>query len=140
MLVPLLRAFGEVVVTVMLSHRDTDYVGGALAVLAMQPLLINSIEDGHELQRVRPVIRCVVGQTWTWDGVRFDLFEPKVDDYAVPGQANLPKSNTMSCVLRISSDHDGHPDPQVALLAGTSKPRKRPGWSRTVPPSKLMCF
>lgn len=119
-LVPLLRAFGEVVDTVMLSHRDTDHVGGALAVLAMQPQaeLISSIEDGHELQRVRPVTRCLAGQTWTWDGVRFDLLHPKMDDYAVPGQANLPKSNAMSCVLRISSYHDGHPAAQVALLAG----------------------
>ena len=119
-LVPLLRAFGEVVDTVMLSHRDTDHVGGALAVLAMQPQaeLISSIEDGHELQRVRPVTRCVAGQTWTWDGVRFDVLHPKADDYAVPGQTNLPKSNAMSCVLRISSYHDRHPDAQVALLAG----------------------
>ena len=119
-LVPLLRAFGEVVDTVMLSHHDTDHVGGALAVLAMQPQteLISSIEDGHELQRVRPVTRCVAGQTWTWDGVRFDVLHPKADDYTVPGQTNLPKSNAMSCVLRICSYHDRHPDAQVALLAG----------------------
>ena len=119
-LVPLLRALDVRVDTVMLSHRDTDHVGGALAVLAMQPQagLISSIEDGHDLQRVRPVTRCVAGQTWTWDGVRFDVLHPKADDYAVPGQTLLPKSNAMSCVLRISSGHDDHRDAQVALLTG----------------------
>jgi len=115
-LVPLLRARGVTVDTVMLSHRDTDHVGGALAVLAMQPQaeLMSSIEDGHELRLVRPVKRCVAGQTWTWDGVRFDVLHPRAEDYAVPGQTTLPKSNAMSCVLRIASRNDA----QVALLTG----------------------
>jgi competence protein ComEC len=115
-LVPLLRALGVTVDTVMLSHRDTDHVGGALAVLAMQPQaeLMSSIEDGHELRLVRPVKRCVAGQTWTWDGVRFEVLHPRAQDYAVPGQTALPKSNTMSCVLRIASRNDA----QAALLTG----------------------
>jgi len=119
-LVPLLRALDVTVDTVVLSHRDTDHVGGAMAVLSMQPQagLISSIEDGHELQRVRPVKRCVAGQVWTWDDVRFEVLHPKADDYALPGQATLPKSNAMSCVLRISSAHEGHRDAQVALLTG----------------------
>ena len=115
-LVPLLRALGVTVDTVMLSHRDTDHVGGALAVLAMQPQaeLMSSIEDGHELRLVRPVKRCVAGQTWIWDGVRFEVLHPRAEDYAVPGQTALPKSNAMSCVLRIASRNDA----QVALLTG----------------------
>jgi len=115
-LVPLLRALGVTVDTVMLSHRDTDHVGGALAVLAMQPQaeLMSSIEDGHELRLVRPVKRCVAGQTWIWDGVRFEVLHPRAEDYAAPGQTALPKSNAMSCVLRIASLNDA----QVALLTG----------------------
>lgn len=65
-LVPLLHALGERVDTLMLSHRDSDHIGGAPAVLAMQPqaALLSSIEDGHELQALRPATRCVAGQRW----------------------------------------------------------------------------
>jgi competence protein ComEC len=51
-LVPLLRALGERVDVLMLSHRDADHTGGAAAVLAQQPQaqVLGSIEPGHELQ------------------------------------------------------------------------------------------
>ena len=108
-LVPLLRALGERVDTLMLSHRDLDHTGGAVAVLAMQPgaALVSSIEDDHELQSLRKATRCVAGQRWQWDGVEFELLHPQADDYAVGA-----KSNAMSCVLRISNGR------QTALLAG----------------------
>lgn len=108
-LVPLLRALGERVDTLMLSHRDSDHIGGAPAVLAMQPqaALLSSIEDGHELQALRPSTRCVAGQRWTWDGVDFDVLHPAPQDYDL-----AVKSNGMSCVLRISNGR------RSALLAG----------------------
>ncbi|MES2955156.1 MAG: DNA internalization-related competence protein ComEC/Rec2 [Pseudomonadota bacterium] len=108
-LVPLLRALGEKVDTLVLSHRDADHIGGAPAVLAMQPqaALLSSIEDGHPLQAVRPSRRCVAGQRWEWDGVSFEVLHPPAGDYETP-----QKSNAMSCVLRISNNN------QVALLAG----------------------
>lgn len=108
-LVPLLRAQGTSLDLLMLSHRDSDHVGGALAVLAMQPQaeLLSSIEDEHELQAVRRATRCVAGQHWRWDGVDFEMLHPQADDYAAGH-----KSNTMSCTLRISNGT------QSALLAG----------------------
>lgn len=108
-LVPLLRALGERVDTLMLSHRDSDHIGGAPAVLAMQPqaVLLSSIEDGHELQALRPSTRCVAGQHWAWDGVDFDILHPAPQDYE-----RAVKSNGMSCVLRISNGR------RTALLAG----------------------
>ena len=108
-LVPLLRALGSTVDVVMLSHRDSDHIGGAAAVLAMQPQarLTSSIEDSHELQAIRPSQRCVAGQSWAWDGVDFEVLHPLAADYTA---AN--KSNAMSCVLRISNGL------QTALLAG----------------------
>ncbi len=108
-LVPLLRALDERVDTLVLSHRDADHVGGAPAVLAMQPQasVLSSIEDGNELQALRPAQRCAAGQRWVWEGVSFELLHPQDSDYAVPG-----KSNAMSCVLRISNGA------QTALLAG----------------------
>jgi competence protein ComEC len=108
-LVPLLRAFGENVDTLMLSHRDSDHIGGAPAVLAMQQqaVLLSSIEDGHPLQAMRPSQRCVAGQRWRWDGVDFELLHPPAGDYDKP-----QKPNAMSCVLRISNGGS------AALLAG----------------------
>ena len=108
-LVPLLRAMGEKIDLLMLSHRDIDHIGGAPAVLAMQPQarLVSSIEDGHELQAIRKSERCLAGQKWNWDGVDFEVLHPLASDYAAQA-----KSNAMSCVLRISNGF------KTALLAG----------------------
>lgn len=108
-LVPLLRALGEMVDIVMVSHRDADHSGGAKAVLAMQPRarFISSLEDSHELQAVRPSERCLAGTRWEWDGVRFEILHPRARDYG----ADL-KPNAVSCVLKISAPH------AAALLAG----------------------
>jgi competence protein ComEC len=108
-LVPLLRAMDEKVDILMLSHRDTDHTGGAVAVLQMQPQaeLLSSIEDSHELQSVRRARRCTAGRRWQWDGVDFELLHPVAADYEA---ANRP--NSMSCVLRISNGV------RTALLVG----------------------
>lgn len=108
-LVPLLQALGERIDMLVLSHRDSDHTGGAPAVLAMQPQasLLASIEDGHELQALRPSTRCIAGQRWVWDGVDFEVLAPPAGDYDVTN-----KSNAMSCVLRISNGV------RTALLAG----------------------
>ncbi|MCW8177130.1 DNA internalization-related competence protein ComEC/Rec2 [Verminephrobacter aporrectodeae] len=113
-LVPLLRALGERVDLLMLSHRDADHSGGAAAVLAQQPqaALSGSIEAGHALQELRPVQPCLAGQRWEWDGVRFELLHPLPGD-AAPGQRRAPRPNALSCVLRIAAA--GAP---AALLAG----------------------
>ena len=108
-LVPLLRALGERVDVLVLSHRDADHTGGAAAVLAMQPqaALVSSIEDDHELQRLRPARRCVAGQRWRWDDVEFELLHPQAADY----RAGV-RSNAISCVLRVTNGR------QAALLTG----------------------
>lgn len=115
-LVPLLRAFAEPVDTVLLSHRDSDHIGGAPAVLAMQPQaqLISSIEPDHPLHALRPPSRfqrCIAaregGQRWNWDGVEFEMLHPGAADYA-----SAKKSNALSCVLRISNGA------RTALLVG----------------------
>ena len=108
-LVPLLRALDERLDTVVLSHRDLDHVGGAPAVLAMQPQasLLSSIEATHPLQALRPVQRCEAGQRWEWDGVTFEVLHPLAADY----ERGL-KSNALSCVLRIGNGR------QTALLVG----------------------
>ena len=101
-LLPLLKALGVQLDTVVLSHRDMDHVGGAAAVLSQQPQakLLSSLEPQHALQQLRHSVRCEAGQRWEWDGVAFEVLQPQADAYeAQPA----PKSNAMSCVLRISN-------------------------------------
>jgi competence protein ComEC len=123
-LVPLLRALGERVDVLVLSHRDIDHTGGAAAVLAQQTgaRLLSSLEDGHELLALRGGARCASGMHWTWDGIAFDLLHPPLADY---GDARKP--NAMSCVLRVSNGErtallvgDIEQPQEAALLAGTA--------------------
>ncbi len=99
-LVPLLRALDVRLDKVVISHRDSDHSGGALALLLMQPQaeLLSSIEEGQELQAVRPARRCLAGQRWRWDGVDFEVLHPSAEDYVL-----VKKTNAVSCVLRISN-------------------------------------
>jgi competence protein ComEC len=103
-LVPLLRALGERLDLVLLSHRDADHVGGAASVLASQPqaALMSSMEEGHELQQLRPGTRCETGLHWQWDGVDFEILHPDPQAYTTTA-----RSNTLSCVLRISAAASG---------------------------------
>jgi len=115
-LVPLLRALDERLDMVVVSHSDSDHSGGAQAVLQSQPgaRLLSSITPAHTLAQVRGVERCVAGQQWEWDGIRFDVLHPQLHDYAPPvGAPSKPnKPNALSCVLRVSNGR------QTALLVG----------------------
>jgi competence protein ComEC len=115
-LLPLMRALGvNRLDTLMLSHRDSDHVGGAASILAGMPVhtLLSSLETGHRLlsgtHQARPQ-RCEQGQNWIWDGVQFEVLHPPPELYeASPAH----KSNAMSCVLRVSSSSG-----RSALLTG----------------------
>lgn len=106
---PLLRAYGERLDSLVLSHRDSDHTGGALAILNAHPQakLLGSIEPGHPLQALRPAERCEAGQRWTWDGVDFEVLHPSASDYLT-----FSKPNAISCVLRIGNGRT------TAILAG----------------------
>ena len=101
-LVPLLQATQTRLDRVVLSHSDTDHVGGAAAVLATQPQadVLSSLGAGHPLLAGRSATRCEAGQHWEWDGVRFAVLHPQGQDFE---GAKLPKPNALSCVLRIST-------------------------------------
>ena len=108
-LLPLLRALGATRLdALLLSHRDSDHVGGAAALLGALPVseLLHSLEDGHPLLgRHAAPRRCEAGAGWSWDGVRFQLLHPLAGDVA-------GKPNVRSCVLRLSGEQGS------ALLAG----------------------
>ena len=110
-LLPLLRGRGETRIdTLVLSHRDIDHVGGARALLTALPVseLLSSLEETHPLLGgVSARTRCEAGQSWSWDGVRFDVLWPRAGEFE-----RSSKPNALSCVLRVASA-DG-----IALLTG----------------------
>jgi competence protein ComEC len=108
-LVPLLRAWGERLDRIVISHQDSDHSGGAPAVMAMQPQaeVLTSMAAEHPLQQLGTMQRCERGQSWVWDGVLFEVLHPSSADY----ERKL-KPNALSCVLRVSAHNTS------ALLAG----------------------
>jgi competence protein ComEC len=118
-LVPLLAQMGERLDVLMLSHRDSDHTGGAVAVLAMQEqaALWSSLEDEHPLHRLRPGwTRCQAGQSWVWDGVFFQVLHPPAPELAPPSR--MP--NEVSCVLRIHT-----PEGSVLLAGDIESPQEQ---------------
>ncbi len=105
-LVPLLRARGESRIDLLvLSHRDSDHVGGAAAVLGAVTVgaLSSSLAPDHPLRaaalsRGVPHSLCIAGQGWDWDGVHFAVLQPSAQDH----ERDL-KPNALSCVLRVQA-------------------------------------
>ena len=102
-LVPLLHAQGVTRLDLLvLSHRDSDHVGGAAAVLrgVGAHRVQSSLEPGHALRALAPHQPCEAGQAWQWDGVRFEFLHPDRASLA----ANLARRgppNARSCVLKV---------------------------------------
>lgn len=122
-LVPLLRTLGvRELDALMISHADSDHVGGARSVLAALPVhaLHSTLDETHEVrqwQRPRrrgavPHTPCVADQHWFWDGVRFEVLHPTLDDTE---RRDRLAPNAMSCVLRVSTSGA---EPRSVLLTG----------------------
>jgi competence protein ComEC len=99
---PYLRATGvRRLDGLVVSHDDADHTGGALSVLQALPVawLATSLDDMDPLPLVADdAFRCEAGQSWTWDGVRFEVLHPGRASYALP-----MKDNDRSCVLKVSA-------------------------------------
>ena len=103
MIVPYLRAAGvKALDTLIVSHDDIDHYGGASSVLQALPVvqLLTSLPDLDPLRfEAEKTARCFAGQSWAWDGVRFDMLHPTRDSY---DDASI-KDNNRGCVLRIAT-------------------------------------
>lgn len=108
-LLPLLRALGVQLDTLVLSHQDSDHIGGAAVLLAMQPqveVLSPFVPDASVLGS-HTLRDCVAGQRWQWDGVEFAVLHPQAHT-----RAPVRSTNSISCVIRVSNGR------RSALLTG----------------------
>ncbi|HZN86017.1 MAG TPA: DNA internalization-related competence protein ComEC/Rec2 [Burkholderiales bacterium] len=98
--VPMLRGAGiESVDLMVVSHEDSDHLGGALTLLETLEVraLATSLPRQHALHALAAApARCAAGRAWEWDGVRFEFLHPP------PGWEGARRNN-QSCVLRVEA-------------------------------------
>ncbi|MBD9612706.1 DNA internalization-related competence protein ComEC/Rec2 [Pseudomonas sp. PDM02] len=92
---PAMRKLGVNELDLMLiSHADADHAGGARAVANGLPIKLVLSGDPLALPAELHADACESGQQWTWDGVRFQLWQwPSATD-----------RNQKSCVLQIEAN------------------------------------
>jgi competence protein ComEC len=89
--IPTLHALGvSRLDRVVISHGDNDHAGGFESVQTEIPVALSMTPAGSP---VATTDRCVAGQAWQWDGVRFRFLHP------TPHFPYL--DNESSCVLRV---------------------------------------
>lgn len=109
LIAPYLRASGSSRIHgLVVSHLDIDHSGGARSLLNSVPVdwMLTSVFAEAEIvktasQRDVKTLACAVGQSWTWDGVRFDVLHPDPTTYL---EAKL-KTNDRSCVIKVSAQN-----------------------------------
>lgn len=104
--VPYLRGEGISRLTAMVvSHDDRDHTGGAASILRVVPvdLVLTPLPRNHgALSGANRILGCVVGQSWEWSGVRFEMLHPMPEAVARPPS----RDNARSCVLRVDAGGD----------------------------------
>jgi competence protein ComEC len=101
LILPYLRAEGIGRLDAMIvTHHDNDHAGGAASVLEALEVdeFRSSLPAGNPLLVLaQSPRRCIAGENWEWDGVRFALLHPSPADFGVR------KANHQSCVLKVSA-------------------------------------
>ncbi len=87
---------------VIVSHSDVDHAGGALSLLDAVAVgwVWSSLWPDHPIVgKAARHGRCVAGQSWTWDGVHFEMLQPGAASYD-----NVAlKPNARGCTLKVST-------------------------------------
>ncbi|MBU1191041.1 MAG: DNA internalization-related competence protein ComEC/Rec2 [Gammaproteobacteria bacterium] len=92
---PYLSAVGvRQIDALIISHGDNDHRGGAQSLTTRLPTY-RVLTSVPALIDWRYVESCRAGQQWTWDGVRFSILHPDIDE--------LISGNDASCVLQIEA-------------------------------------
>lgn len=98
--IPYLRTQGiQSLDRLIISHGDSDHIGGAQAIIDEYPELSLIGQDIENLQIVNKKM-CVAGVEWHWDGVDFAFLSPEINDVSGIQDA---KRNNHSCVLQVTS-------------------------------------
>ncbi|MDH5692098.1 MAG: DNA internalization-related competence protein ComEC/Rec2, partial [Gammaproteobacteria bacterium] len=93
-IVPFLRESGlRSIDMLVVSHNDMDHRGGLKSILDEVP--VQRLLGSDELPEA-PNTFCESGESWDWDGVRFEFLHPS-------GDHDLGK-NDRSCVLRVATN------------------------------------
>ena len=96
--VPYLRYLGVRDVDIlMLSHGDSDHIGGARSVLRQTHVV--EVASSVPLELAPDATSCATPRAWQWDGVDFTMLYPPPVDSGLRHK----KDNDVSCVLRVSS-------------------------------------
>ena len=108
----------------MLSHRDTDHVGGAAALLAALPVAaLSSVARGRRTRCARGACRtrrCEAGQRWAWDGVRFDG--------AAPAGRRLRARGAEAQRAEVRAARRRRRGPAACCSPATSRPSRSSAW------------
>lgn len=93
-ILPFLQTVGvQDVDMLMVSHGDSDHIGGAQSLL--QGIQVKRILTSVPERLLKFSAQlCLAGQTWQWDGVTFQVLYPTAEW--------LGQNNNSSCVLRVS--------------------------------------
>lgn len=85
----------------VVSHNDNDHSGGMPSVLSLMPVtwFASSLPASAKMPAIQTRRSCFSGQSWTWDGVRFEMLYPMIESY---DDASI-KDNHRSCVLKVTS-------------------------------------
>ena len=101
-ILPYLRARGiGKLDAVVVSHSDNDHSGGALSILdeIYVATVYSSLPQDHAIVEASQAHqRCVDGQSWSWDGIQFDMLHPNAESY----ESVKWKPNARSCTLKIT--------------------------------------
>ncbi|MBI3776530.1 MAG: DNA internalization-related competence protein ComEC/Rec2 [Gammaproteobacteria bacterium] len=96
--VPYLRYLGVRDVDIlMLSHSDSDHIGGARSVLRQTK--VAEVASSVPLELAPGATACSTPRAWQWDGVDFTVLYPP----PVESGLRRKKDNDVSCVLRVSN-------------------------------------
>ncbi len=91
--VPFLRRQGATQVDVLIiSHADGQHTGGVRSLRELMPVarILTSAPEQTPIDGAEP---CRAGQTWDWDGVRFQILHPPERGFS---------DDNASCVLRVA--------------------------------------
>jgi competence protein ComEC len=109
---PFLRGEGiSFIDRMVISHKDTDHVGGALSLMKSVTFgdLLGTLPEWHFLvDKARdsqiPALPCQAGQSWWWDGVLFKVWHPG-PEMTFASVHHTGKPNAISCVIEVTNGH-----------------------------------